>query len=128
MRCPACAADNPPEHRFCEACGAAMEQRCEACGTPARPAARFCGQCGAPLHGTPEVDPAPPGADDAVLARDFALAGEWSAALEHAERAGDLAADAFSYTAATDHYTAALAAAVHVAPPPVAVAALHVKR
>src|SRR5271156_5215097 len=46
MTCPACNADNPPENRFCERCGAALEARCPQCKAPVPQGARFCGACG----------------------------------------------------------------------------------
>src|SRR5215468_2460505 len=58
MQCAACAADNPPEHHFCDACGAPLTQRCPQCGTAGRPGARYCGQCGTSLAGAPPVSAA----------------------------------------------------------------------
>jgi class 3 adenylate cyclase len=46
MHCPSCKYDNPPEHRFCEQCGARLEACCPQCGNPIRPGAHFCGACG----------------------------------------------------------------------------------
>jgi tetratricopeptide (TPR) repeat protein len=58
MQCPACAADNPEAHRYCDACGEALATRCDACGAMGRAGARFCGQCGAPLGaGAPDAEP-----------------------------------------------------------------------
>ncbi|MFQ5897200.1 MAG: adenylate/guanylate cyclase domain-containing protein [Candidatus Methylomirabilia bacterium] len=61
MLCASCRFDNPPQNRFCEQCGAALEVRCAQCGAPLRPGARFCGGCGQRLTGPePEVQaPAP---------------------------------------------------------------------
>ncbi len=62
MRCASCQAENPPENRFCDQCGAGLEVRCPQCGAPLRPAAKFCGVCGQRLT-TPEAaapSPAPP--------------------------------------------------------------------
>jgi hypothetical protein len=58
MRCPACQAENPDQHRFCEQCGALLEARCAQCAAPVRAGARFCGACGAPLGAAP-APPAP---------------------------------------------------------------------
>jgi class 3 adenylate cyclase/tetratricopeptide (TPR) repeat protein len=56
MRCGACGADNPAEHRFCERCGVALDARCPHCNAPARAGALFCGACGQ------RFSPAPAGA------------------------------------------------------------------
>src|SRR5262245_8049762 len=53
MQCPVCAAENPAEHLFCDACGAQLTSRCASCGATGRPEAHFCGRCGAPLGGPP---------------------------------------------------------------------------
>jgi hypothetical protein len=45
MQCPACAAENPADYRFCDTCGAALV-RCGQCGAMGRPGAHFCGKCG----------------------------------------------------------------------------------
>ena len=58
MRCPACQADNLPQNRFCDQCGAPLEATCPGCGTSVRPGARFCGACGHRLGESPA--PAPP--------------------------------------------------------------------
>ena len=55
MRCLRCHADNRDGIRFCEECGAKLEQACPACGTMLPPGRKFCGACGQPI--TP-----PPGA------------------------------------------------------------------
>ena len=49
MQCPSCGVDNPPDNRFCEQCGVAIESRCPQCGGALRPGTRFCGGCGHPL-------------------------------------------------------------------------------
>ncbi|MBI1733696.1 MAG: AAA family ATPase [Candidatus Rokubacteria bacterium] len=49
MQCSRCASDNPATNRFCDQCGAPLEQRCPRCGAALRPNARFCGGCGAAL-------------------------------------------------------------------------------
>ncbi|HET8533227.1 MAG TPA: zinc ribbon domain-containing protein, partial [Methylomirabilota bacterium] len=38
--------DNPPENRFCDQCGTALDAVCPSCGGALRPGARFCGACG----------------------------------------------------------------------------------
>jgi class 3 adenylate cyclase/tetratricopeptide (TPR) repeat protein len=48
-RCAECAAESPPEARFCMSCGAPFERRCPACGAPAPEHARFCIACGSTL-------------------------------------------------------------------------------
>jgi hypothetical protein len=56
-RCAECAAESPPEARFCMSCGAPFERRCPACGAPAPEHARFCIACGGTLEagGDPDV-------------------------------------------------------------------------
>jgi class 3 adenylate cyclase/tetratricopeptide (TPR) repeat protein len=49
QHCPGCGAENPDDHRFCGACGAALDAACPSCGAAAPPGQRFCGQCGASL-------------------------------------------------------------------------------
>jgi class 3 adenylate cyclase/predicted ATPase len=49
MQCPACAADVPPDCRFCGRCGSALVGACRACGSANPPGFRFCGTCGAAL-------------------------------------------------------------------------------
>src|SRR5512137_1128934 len=58
MQCGACRMDNPPENRFCDQCGAALESVCPSCGAPLRSGARFCGACGKRL-GEPAAGPPP---------------------------------------------------------------------
>jgi class 3 adenylate cyclase/tetratricopeptide (TPR) repeat protein len=60
MRCGACGAENPVEHRFCERCGAALQARCPHCQAPVRAGALFCGACGQRL--SPAAGEAPPSA------------------------------------------------------------------
>ncbi len=60
MTCPACRADNPPENRFCDQCGAPLETRCPACQAALRPGARFCGTCGQRLGAPTAATVAPP--------------------------------------------------------------------
>jgi ribosomal protein L40E len=47
--CPACGADNDPDAKFCDACGAAMRRACPACGADNDPDAKFCDDCGTAL-------------------------------------------------------------------------------
>src|SRR5262245_27429769 len=49
MKCRQCQAENEPESRFCESCGAQLVRRCPACGHELKAQARYCGQCGAAL-------------------------------------------------------------------------------
>jgi class 3 adenylate cyclase/tetratricopeptide (TPR) repeat protein len=53
MLCGACRMDNPPQNRFCDQCGAALETVCPSCGGKIRPEARFCGVCGKRLGEAP---------------------------------------------------------------------------
>jgi class 3 adenylate cyclase/tetratricopeptide (TPR) repeat protein len=54
MVCGTCSADNPPQNRFCDQCGASLDAVCPNCGGVVRPEARFCGACGKRL-GEPRV-------------------------------------------------------------------------
>ncbi len=47
--CPRCRAENLPGHRFCVACGRALETACARCGFVQEEGARFCGGCGRPI-------------------------------------------------------------------------------
>jgi class 3 adenylate cyclase len=49
VKCPRCQMDNRADARFCEECGARMEQSCPACGNPVGTGKKFCGHCGAAL-------------------------------------------------------------------------------
>ena len=49
MKCPRCQMDNRADARFCEECGARMEQSCPACGNPVGAGKKFCGHGGAAL-------------------------------------------------------------------------------
>ena len=49
MRCPRCQTDNRADARFCEECGARMEQACPSCGHPVGAGKKFCGNCGTSL-------------------------------------------------------------------------------
>jgi class 3 adenylate cyclase/tetratricopeptide (TPR) repeat protein len=47
--CPRCRAENLPGHRFCVACGQALQTSCARCGFVHEEGARFCGGCGQPI-------------------------------------------------------------------------------
>jgi class 3 adenylate cyclase len=47
--CQNCGFENPPDSRYCGACGAALNRRCPGCGTDNPPRFNFCGTCGSPL-------------------------------------------------------------------------------
>src|SRR5262245_24523614 len=49
MRCPRCQAENDGAARFCEDCGAHLEQLCPSCGSPITPGKKFCRSCGVSL-------------------------------------------------------------------------------
>src|SRR6516164_9735137 len=49
MRCSKCGSDNPVGKKFCEDCGAPLENRCPKCGAETTAGKRFCGECGAAL-------------------------------------------------------------------------------
>jgi hypothetical protein len=53
MQCPQCQFDNREGIRFCEECGAKLEQVWPACGTAVPPGHKFCGECGARLSAVP---------------------------------------------------------------------------
>jgi len=57
MRCPQCRFENREGVRFCEECGAKLEQRCPACGSAVPPNRKFCGACGRPLEAVSTVAP-----------------------------------------------------------------------
>jgi class 3 adenylate cyclase len=56
MRCSNCTSENPTGKKFCEDCGALLENRCSKCGTETTAGKRFCGECGAPLNTTAPAD------------------------------------------------------------------------
>src|SRR5574341_2256970 len=68
MRCPQCQFENRDGIRFCEECGAKLEQICPACGSAVAPGRKFCGNCGQSLT----VAVSPPVAPPAPLAPKFA--------------------------------------------------------
>ena len=52
--CPSCGKENPPEARFCLACGAELRRPadvrfCDQCGAKALPQAKYCSSCGSKL-------------------------------------------------------------------------------
>ncbi|MBI3454488.1 MAG: AAA family ATPase [Candidatus Rokubacteria bacterium] len=59
MVCPQCRQENPPDARFCNACGARLDVACPACAHPNLPGSRFCNACGQALGGA--AAPAPIG-------------------------------------------------------------------
>ena len=62
-RCPSCQAEPPAGSRFCNSCGAPLEQSCPDCGNAVPPGSRFCNACGAAIE-------APAGASRAARERD----------------------------------------------------------
>src|SRR5437868_8089940 len=60
MQCPQCQFENRESVRFCEECGAKLEQVCPACGAAVPPGRKFCGECGASLTGAPGPAAPPP--------------------------------------------------------------------
>jgi len=53
MQCPRCHAQNDALAKFCEDCGARLEQVCPSCGQPVGTGKKFCRSCGAPLVDDP---------------------------------------------------------------------------
>ena len=53
MKCPNCSFDNPPESKFCENCGNALERACPNCNKPVAANAKFCRNCGFDLTAPP---------------------------------------------------------------------------
>ncbi len=47
--CPACAAANPPQRKFCSQCGALLWEPCLQCGELSAASGTYCGSCGANL-------------------------------------------------------------------------------
>src|SRR3954471_21439462 len=62
MQCAQCQFDNRESIRFCEECGAKLEQVCPACGAAVPPGRKFCGECGARLTAAPPPADQPPNA------------------------------------------------------------------
>ncbi len=57
MKCPRCQFENRKEIRFCEECGAKLEQACPSCGAAVPPDRKFCGACGQALTVAPHPAP-----------------------------------------------------------------------
>jgi class 3 adenylate cyclase/tetratricopeptide (TPR) repeat protein len=84
MRCSRCPQENPPQARFCLACGAPLLWKCEQCGTELPRGARFCLQCGqsvtAPSPGEARLPPpesyTPKHLAEKILTSKSALEGE----------------------------------------------------
>ena len=57
MRCPQCQFENREGVRFCEQCGAKVEQACPSCGSAVPPDRKFCGACGQALTSAPYPAP-----------------------------------------------------------------------
>src|SRR3954470_16697334 len=87
--CPSCAAENPPEARFCMSCGATLAPQCPSCGADNPPGAKFCIECGTAL-----ADAAPSGAPAGAPAVE--------APPEERRQATIVFADLSGYTAAAE--------------------------
>jgi class 3 adenylate cyclase/tetratricopeptide (TPR) repeat protein len=61
VECRQCQRVNPPDSRFCNGCGAALELVCAGCGRTNPPDARFCNGCGGSLGAVADTpsEPAP---------------------------------------------------------------------
>lgn len=59
MQCPQCHQENPPQARFCLACGVRLTLACSACGTALPAGARFCLACGQPVRALDAVQARP---------------------------------------------------------------------
>jgi len=57
MKCPRCQFENREQIRFCEECGAKLEQACPSCGAAVPPDRKFCGACGQALTDAPHPAP-----------------------------------------------------------------------
>jgi class 3 adenylate cyclase len=55
MHCPSCQRENPPQARFCNGCGAALEAQCGACGHANPLDSSFCNACGQRIGQAPEA-------------------------------------------------------------------------
>src|SRR6516225_309875 len=84
MRCGRCRFDNRDGVRFCEECGAKLEQACPGCGHAVPPDRKFCGNCGqalttsptsAPKFGSPQTY-TPKHLAETILTSKSALEGE----------------------------------------------------
>ena len=82
MNCPKCRAENDDAARFCEECGARLEQACSNCGQPLTPGKKFCRACGTPAVPTASTPPAstsphtPKHLAEKILRSKSALEGE----------------------------------------------------
>src|SRR3954449_5030516 len=85
MECPQCQFANRDGIRFCEECGAKLEQACPACGASVPPGRKFCGECGERLSAAaPLAMPAAPAPEaytpkhlaERILTSRAALEGE----------------------------------------------------
>src|SRR5881296_1546682 len=50
MTCPRCQRENPPQAKFCNACGARLAAICPNCSHQNSPGSHFCNECGQPLE------------------------------------------------------------------------------
>src|SRR5213594_2630532 len=57
MKCLRCEHENPPESRFCFACGARLAQTCSSCGAELPAGVKFCNQCGQAAAGPAPAKP-----------------------------------------------------------------------
>ena len=56
MVCSTCQHKNPIGAKFCNACGAKLEQTCPSCSRINPPGSRFCNECGSPLTSQSSVE------------------------------------------------------------------------
>ncbi|MDT4942861.1 MAG: hypothetical protein QOJ34_2950, partial [Pseudonocardiales bacterium] len=68
VACPACAAANPENGRFCEECGTSLAAACPSCGAPVGAGKKFCGSCGSALSGAAGAGAATPATVAAPIA------------------------------------------------------------
>ena len=59
MQCRQCQQENPPQAKFCLACGVRLILACSACGTELPAGARFCLACGQPVQAPDTVQSRP---------------------------------------------------------------------
>ena len=91
VNCPRGQAGNDERTRFCQDCGARLEQTCPSCGEPVGAGKKFCRSCGAAL-----APAAPPAAERAMdsAARTWArLASSWATAESNAVCAESITAE-----------------------------------
>ena len=72
MQCAHCAHANPPDARFCAACGVSLRPCCPGCGAPAEATQRFCTACGCSLA-TSDVEASPAASAPATGERRHAV-------------------------------------------------------